>query len=154
MKYSFLPALIVLVGLGLLATTCSNDPASSKKKPTPTVVELLATDENGLEIAFTDGQTIEISVTDTVSTNPNGLVEDCDLWTDADGIADCQYVTSAPECRGLPFMALIGKTGSIYFLVGTSYSTTFTGDGTLTLEINDWEFYDNAGKFVISYTLE
>jgi hypothetical protein len=85
-------------------------------------------------------------------------VQDCDFWTDADGIPDCHYVDDIPELHGLPFMALIGKFGDDYFLVGKNYKHTFSSTGTLELSVNDWggcgEDSDNAGKFVITVVIE
>ncbi|MBN1211442.1 MAG: hypothetical protein JXA92_02585 [candidate division Zixibacteria bacterium] len=151
MKRPILPflCLITVLIIGFISCSDSSSPSSSNK-PKPTVYELLATDEGDITIAIKAGQIIEITTTDSVNSNPDGLVVDCDLWTDADGIPDCQYVTSEPNCRNLPFMALIGTLDSDYFLVGTSYCDTFTTDDTLTLCINDWVFYDNDGKFTIS----
>lgn len=103
-------------------------------------------------------QTITITTTDSVITNINGSVADCDFWTDADGIPDCHYVDTRPDLHGLPFMALIGKFNDEYFLVGTSFTRTFTAAGNLELSVNDWggcgDDSDNTGKFVISVLIE
>lgn len=132
-------------------TACDS---SDENSPKPMVYELQATDENGIDIAIQAGDILHITVTGTVNTNPDGLVEDCDKWTDADGIPDCQYVTDNVNCRGLPFMALIGFWDNQYFLVGTDYRHTFQTNGSLTLLINDWVYIDNDGKFTISVYTE
>lgn len=111
-----------------------------------------------LIIAVKAGQTVTITVTDSVITNPTGVVEDCDYWTDADGIADCHYVEQNELLHGLPFMALIGEFADEYFLVGTSYKHAFTADGNLELSVNDWggcgDESDNDGQFVIKVLIE
>lgn len=111
-----------------------------------------------LIIAVKANQTITITASDSVITNPNGVVEDCDFWTDADGIADCHYVEQNELLHGLPFMALIGKFAEEYFLVGTYYNHTFTTDGNLELSVNDWggcgDESDNDGQFVIKVLIE
>jgi len=132
---------------------CSKD-STSGNEPEPDVYELLATDEAGITLNIDAGQRVQISATDSVNTNPEGPVEDCDLWTDADGIPDCSYVVDSPECRGLPFMALIGEIDSGYFFVGTNFDSTFTDAAELTLLINDWVFSDNAGRFMVSVLIE
>ena len=139
--------LIVMLILGC-SDSSTNNPRNNG--PTPDVYELPATLDTSIVIDIEAGKTVEITATDSVNTNPDGPVVDCDLWTDADGIADCNYVTGSPECRGLPFMALLGHRGTDYFLVGTSFDTTFSNAGQLELLINDWVFNDNAGKFRIS----
>jgi hypothetical protein len=126
---------------------CGADGGSSEQ---PEVYELLATDADGLGLDIPAGASVRITATGEVNTNPDGPVIDCDLWTDADGIPDCQYV-SDPESHGLPFMALIGTfDDGDYFLVGTEYEQMFSDAGQLRLEINDWVFVDNAGSFTVS----
>ena len=111
-----------------------------------------------LIIAVKANQTITITTTDSVITNINGMVEDCDFWTDADGIPDCHYVDQNELLHGLPFMALIGKFAEEYFLVGTYYKHTFTTDVNLELSVNDWggcgDESDNSGQFVIRVVTE
>lgn len=111
-----------------------------------------------IAIGIQAGQKVSISTTDSVITNINGSVEDCDYWTDADGIADCHYIDDNPDLHGLSFMALIGKFNDEYFLVGTQYVHTFSSAGTLELSVNDWggcgAESDNVGKFVITVLIE
>jgi len=122
--------------------------------PKPIVYQLPAPVDTTITLAVNAGQTLQITTTGSVCTNPGGPVVDCDIWTDANGIPDCHYVTSAWQCRDLPFMALIGhRVGSHrYFLVGTDY--TYAGDDgddcEIELMINDWVFFDNAGAFTVS----
>jgi hypothetical protein len=111
-----------------------------------------------LIISLKADQTVTITVTDSVHTNPTGVVEDCDYWTDADGIADCHYVEQNELLHDLPFMALIGKFNDEYFLVGTYFEHTFTAEGQLELSVNDWggcgDESDNDGQFVIKVLIE
>jgi hypothetical protein len=135
--------------------SCSEDSVTpTKTKIKPVVYELLATDEDGISISVKANQTVSITSTDSVNTNPGGPVVDCDLWTDADGILDCQYVTDDPLCRGLPFMALIGTCGADSFLIGTKFDSTFASACTLTFVVNDWVFTDNDGRFRVSVLLK
>ena len=138
--------------LGAILVTCSDDSSSptDSSKSKPKIYQLLATNAGGITLSIQANQTVEISATDSVNTNPGGPVQGCDLWTDANGLPNCSYVTSAPECRGLPFMALIGYFDSRYFLVGTDFDSTFADGGPLQLLINDWVFTDNQGKFTIT----
>jgi hypothetical protein len=152
MKLTFISYLLILILLSLVMIVCSKD--STSAEPEPEVYELSATDEAGIVLDIEANQRIRITATDSVNTNPDGLVEDCDLWTDANGIPDCSYVTDSPECRGLPFMALIGEFDGEYFLVGADFDSTFAEAGELTLLINDWEFYDNAGQYMVSVLIE
>ena len=109
-------------------------------------------------IIAVSNQTVTITTTDTVITNIGGSVEDCDYWTDANGIPDCHYIEEQEDLHNLPFMALIGKFGDEYFLVGKSYKHYFSTAGNLELSVNDWGGCgvdsDNAGKFVISVQIE
>lgn len=145
-----------LICLALYLTISCSDSASpppANTGPKPVVHELLATSAAGITVSVAANQTIEISTTDSVCTNPARpiLFPDCDIWTDADGLPDCHYVTTYQECRGLPFMALIGSVeADEYFVVGTDFDSTFAGDVQLKLIINDWVYDDNAGKFTIS----
>jgi hypothetical protein len=150
MKYFTVSGALLLACMWLAIAACSDDTSSPDAEPKPTVYELLATNEQGISIDVAGGQRVHITATDSVNTNPAGTVLDCDLWTDADGITTCNYVWTDPNCRGLPFMALIGTCGADSFLVGTSFDSTFSGDCTLTLVVNDWVFYDNAGRFMVS----
>ena len=109
-------------------------------------------------IAVKADQTLTITTKDSVITNPNGVVMDCDFWTDADGIPDCHYVDQVEDLHGLPFMALIGMFNGEYFLVGTNYKHTFTSAGNLELSVNDFgicgDDADNVGTFVITVKTE
>ena len=111
-----------------------------------------------LILSVKENQTLTITTKDSVITNPTGGVADCDFWTDADGIPDCHYVDQIEELHGLPFMALIGKFGDEYFLVGTYYKHTFTSAGNLELSVNDFgicgDDADNVGTFVITVKTE
>lgn len=130
------------------------------KEDEPDIFEYLAVRSwcDPLVIAIEANQTVTIKTSGTVITNPTGVVEDCDFWTDADGIPDCHYVDTSPELHGLPFMALIGYFDGEYFLVGTYFKRTFTKAGDLELSVNDWggclEESDNDGKFIISVLIE
>nr|MBN2278763.1 hypothetical protein [candidate division Zixibacteria bacterium] len=145
---------LCLIVAGLLMNACSDDSPSSSgnNDPSPSVYTILATDSVGVTITVSDGERIQITTTDSVNSNPGGVVLDCDLWTDADGIATCQYVTTEPSCRNLPFMALIGYMGEDYFLIGIDFDSTFATGDDLQLLINDWVFDDNQGQFVVSLT--
>lgn len=53
-------------------------------------------------------------------------------------------------CPGVPFMALTGiHNDDECSLVGTAFDGTFADAGDPVLEINDWVFTDNAGRFTI-----
>ena len=139
---------LLLLSTGLAA--CSDDEGSPTGAE-PAVFELPATYEDGIRFDIAEGKNVRITATGEVNTNPGGPVADCDIWTDADGIPDCSYVISEPLCHGLPFMALIGIfNGDEYFLVGADFDSTFSEAGEFWLEINDWDFADNAGAFTIS----
>lgn len=143
-----------LTAMVVAACSDSTSPPETTPGPKPVVYELLATKGAGINVSVKANQRVEITATDSVSTNPNIYVPDCDKWTNADGIADCHYVTTAPECRGLPFMALLGNIDNDYFVVGTDFDSTFTSDVQLKLVINDWVFGDNAGKFTVNVLLK
>lgn len=150
-----LPCSIAFVSFAFtLFAGCSDDssPPPTPARPKPVVYQLNATADTSITVAVLAGQTLRITTTGSVCTNPGGPVVDCDLWTDADGIPDCHYVTSAWQCRDLPFMALIGRRvgGYHYFLVGTDFAEDYDEDEEVELMINDWVFGDNAGAFTIS----
>ena len=111
-----------------------------------------------LIIPIKANQTVTITTTGSVITNINGSVENCDDWTDANGIPNCQYVSERPELHDLPFMALIGMFDSDYFIVGTNYKHTFATAGNLELSVNDWggcgDDSDNVGTFLINVLVE
>ncbi len=147
-------SIAAICALCVLSASCSEDegPASSGK---PKIYELPATYEEGIAFDIAAGRNVHITATGEVSTNPDGPVIDCDLWTDADGIPDCNYVISNTECHGLPFMALIGiYDEDEYFLVGTDFDSTFAEAGQMRLEINDWVFTDNAGAFTVTVIVQ
>jgi hypothetical protein len=145
-KWMISSLLVLFVGL----SACSDD-EGSPTGPKPTVFEFPATYEDGILLDIAAGKNVRITATGEVNANPDGPVADCDLWTDADGIPDCNYVIGEPLCHGLPFMALIGIfNDDEYFLVGTNFDSTFAEAGELWLEINDWDFTDNAGAFTVS----
>lgn len=148
--------LIALTGISAFACSDSTSPPPPARPqgPKPVVYELPATQATGPALAVKANQNVKITVTDSVSSNPGMYVPECDHWTDANGIADCDYVISAPECRGLPFMALLGNVEDDYFVVGTDFDSTFTDDVQLNLLINDWVFGDNAGKFTITVLIK
>ena len=143
---------------GILAFACSDStsppPPAPPTGPKPVVYELPATQSSGPALTVKANQNVKITVTDSVSSNPDMYVPECDHWTDANGIADCDYVVSAPECRGLPFMALLGNVETDYFVVGTVFDSTFTDSVQLNLLINDWVFSDNDGKFRITVLIK
>jgi hypothetical protein len=150
-----LPCSIALVSFAAaLIAGCSDSstPPPPPPKPQPVVYQLPAVADTTITIAVKAGQTLQITATGTVCTNPGGPVADCDMWTDANGIPSCHYVNDAWQCRGLPFMALIGRRVGHhqYFLVGTDYMRDCDSDGELKLMVNDWVFGDNAGAFTIS----
>ena len=156
MNRSYFRVLWMMVLTAMIAIACSDStsPPEAPPAPKPVVYELMATDDAGINVSVKANQRVEITTTDSVSTNPNILVPDCDKWTKANGIADCHYVTTEQECRGLPFMALLGNVDNDYFVVGTDFDSTFANDVQLKLVINDWVFFDNAGKFTISVLLK
>jgi hypothetical protein len=154
MKRSYICLVVLSCLPGIVLFACSDDSTSPVKGPKPQVYELLATNGQGITISVKANQHVEITATDSVNTNPGGPVQDCDLWTDADGIPTCHYVWTDANCRGLPFMALVGTCGADSFLVGTDFDSTFTGDCQLTLLVNDWVHSDNDGKFVITVLLK
>ena len=150
---------LILSGLFLLViiyTGCKKDDEDSQTKTYE--YESVRSHCDPLILSIQANQTVTITTTDSVITNISGSVADCDYWTDADGIPDCHYVDDRPELHGLPFMALIGKFGDDYFLVGTYYKHTFTSGGNLELSVNDWggcgDDSDNVGKFVITVLIE
>ena len=98
----------VIVALGCVWLWGCSDDGSPTSSDGPVVYELLASHCDPLVIAYDSGQTVTFTVTDSVITNINGVVEDCDFSTDADGIPDCHYVQDQPLIHGLSFMALIG----------------------------------------------
>lgn len=155
--YSFY---IILVTAILSGCSDSNSDEPKADEPKADVYEYLAIRSHcdPLIIPIKVNDVITINTTGEVITNISGSVSDCDIWTDADGIVDCHYVTEVTELQGLPFMALIGKFNGDYFVVGTSYSYTFTTAGNLELSVNDWggcgDDSDNEGKFVISVLIE
>ncbi len=144
-----------MIFCALVVFACSN---SEGPEPTVYVYESVRSQCDPLIIPIKSNQTVTITTTDSVITNINGFVADCDFWTDADGIADCHYVNAIQELHGLPFMALIGKFDEQFFLVGTNYKNTFTKDGNLELSVNDvgacGADSDNVGKFIISVLIE
>ena len=147
-------ALVLSFAIFLALSACSDDEASPTG-PKPSVYDFPATFEEGIVIDVAAGKNVRITATGEVSTNPDGPVLDCDLWTDADGIPDCHYVISDPLCHGLPFMALIGiYNDDEYFLVGTDFDSTFAAAGELRLEINDWVFTDNDGAFSVTVLIQ
>ena len=138
-------------------SSCSDDDSPSNSNQNgnqPDIDTILATDQTAIAVTVADGQRVQITVTDSVNSNPDGPVLDCDLWTNADGIPDCQYVTSETECRNLPFMALIGYMHDEYFLIGVDFDSTFASGGELEIMINDWVFYDNYGRYIVSILIE
>jgi len=144
-------SVLILTAAALGALACSDTTSSNGGgQQTPMVYELPATQETAIPVAVASGQRVEITTTGQVSTNPDGPVEGCDLWTDADGLPECMYVTYSPECHGLPFMALIGRVDADYFLVGTAFDSTFAAACQLDLLVNDWVHADNDGTFTIS----
>jgi len=150
-----LPCSIALVSIAAtLIAGCSDSstPPPPPPKPKPVVYQLPAAVDSAITITVKAGQTLQITTTGNVCTNPGGPVADCDHWTDANGIPDCHYVTAAWQCRDLPFMALIGRRAGHhqYFLVGTDYAQDCDSDGEVELMVNDWVFGDNAGAFTIS----
>jgi hypothetical protein len=145
--------LVCIVCLSFTLSACSDEPE-------PEVYEYnsIRSHCDPLIIAIKSGDKLTITTTGEVITNPNGVVEDCDFWTDADGIPGCHYVDQRPDLHGLPFMALIGFFDEEYFLVGTNFTRTFDSDGNLELSVNDWggcgEDSDNEGTFVITVLIE
>jgi len=141
--------------LGIFVLGCSD---SSTNSNGPDIYTLLATHCEPLVINVEANQTVTIATTDSVITHIDGLVEDCDFWTDANGIPDCHYVDEQPLLHDLPFMALIGYLDGEWFLVGTSFDSTFETAGQIELRVNDWgdcgEDSDNAGQFVISVSID
>jgi hypothetical protein len=161
----FLPAILVTATACILIFItilhgCKKDDSDDPDTPQPTVYEYESVRSwcDPLIISVQANQKLTITTSDSVITNINGMVQDCDFWTDADGIADCHYVDQNPDLHGLPFMALIGKFDNQYFLVGTYYQNTFTTSGNLELSVNDWggcgDDSDNVGIFVISVLIE
>lgn len=134
--------------------------SSDSEAPEPQIYEYQSVRSHcdPLIISVKANQTVTITTMDSVITNINGFVSDCDYWTDADGIADCHYLNDIEELHNLPFMALIGMFESQYFLIGTYYKHTFTKDGNLELSVNDWggcgADSDNVGKFIVSVLIE
>ena len=149
------PFFVIIITVALCR--CSD---SDSDEPESEVYEYLATRSHcsPLIISIEAGQTVTINTTGTVVTHVNGTVEDCDMWTDANGIPNCHYVNERPELHNLPFMALIGMFDNEYFLVGTSYIHTFTTAGNLELSVNDWggcgDDSDNDGTFSIRVLVE
>lgn len=145
--------LLCVFCLSFLLFGCADDPE-------PEVYEYnsIRSHCDPLIIAIKSGDQVTITTSGSVITNPTGGVEDCDFWTDADGIPGCHYVDQVPELHGLPFMALIGYFDGEYFLVGTNYTGTFDSDGSLELSVNDFggcgENSDNEGTFEISVLIE
>ena len=114
---------------------------------------LSALNENGLDITINAGEKITIITSGSIHTNPYGTVSDCDIWTDANGIADCHYNTSYSDLlHSLTFMSLIGEFNGQYISIGDNYTNTFDNDGSLNLIINDWKFSDNEGTLSLSIT--
>jgi hypothetical protein len=156
---------VLVLGFGFLLFTqtiltgCKKDEEENNDpQPSVYVYESVRSHCDPLIIPVQANQTLTITTTDSVITNINGWVADCDYWTDANGIEDCHYVDENPDLHGLPFMALIGKFGNDYFLVGTDYKNTVPSSGNLELSVNDWggcgDESDNVGKFVISVLIE
>lgn len=138
----------------LLSAGCSENESPSSSTGAK-VYELSAVYEDAIVFDVAAGKNVHITATGEVNTNPDGPVLDCDLWTDADGIPDCQYVISETNCHGLPFMALIGiYNDDEYFLVGTEFDSTFAEAGVMRLEINDWVFTDNDGAFTVTVLVQ
>ncbi|MEE4256015.1 MAG: hypothetical protein V2I47_03170 [Bacteroidales bacterium] len=154
-----LAVVIILVTASILSA-CKKDESDDPDTPQPTVYVYDAVRSwcDPIIISVKANQKVTITTTDSVITNINGMVEDCDYWTDANGIADCHYVDQNPDLHGIAFMALIGKFDDQFFLVGTYYQNTFTKSGNLELSVNDWggcgNESDNAGQFVISVLIE
>lgn len=157
MKRWLLTCLLACVALILVLANCSDDDTTKSTTNTKTYT-YDATACDPLVITVAANQSIMITATDSVHTNPSGTVDGCDLWTDADGLPDCEYVGTVSEIHNLSFMALIGNFDGEWFLVGKNFDTTFTTAGELSLQVNDWgpcaENSDNAGQFVITVTKE
>jgi hypothetical protein len=144
--------LLCLCLCAILGLNCDDEATNSE--PEPETYTLDATHCTPLEITVVANETISLTVTDSVHTNPGGVVVECDFWTDADGIPTCPYVGTVSELNNLPFMALVGSFDTEWFVVGTSFDTVLTEADTLMLKVNDWgpcaELSDNAGQFVIT----
>ena len=149
-KYQLIVLLICL--LGILCLSCSD--SSTDNTPQPVTYELLASHCDPLTISVAANQRVTITTTDTVITHVDGSVVDCDFWCDADGIPTCHYVGQQPDLHDLSFMALIGTHNDDWFLIGTSFDSTFTTAGTIEMKVNDWgpcgDDSDNAGRFMIT----
>lgn len=150
---------ILLLGLLLLALAgCDDDKPNNSLPDNVYIFPAVNSHCTPLTFAISAGQTVTITTTDSVITNPTGSVADCDFWTDADGIPDCHYVSERSELHDLPFMALIGEFNGEYFLVGVDFTRSFAEDGDLNLTVNDWggcgDDSDNEGRFVITVDIE
>jgi hypothetical protein len=154
----YLSIACILIFVTILGACKKDEEVEDGTQPTVYIYESVRSYCDPLIISVQANQTVNITTTDSVITNINGMVADCDYWTDANGIADCHYIDENPDLHGLPFMALIGKFNDQYFLVGTSYTNTFNSSGNLELSVNDWggcgDDSDNVGKFVISVLIE
>lgn len=146
--------IVLVVCLLSLAIGCSDDDQPTSSTGGPAVYELLASHCDPLVITVAANQTVTITVTDSVITNPTGTVTDCDFWCDADGIPDCHYVGTVDYLHNLSFMALVAEFNGDWILIGKNFDSTFTEAGDLNLKVNDWgpcgEDSDNAGRFMIT----
>lgn len=151
-------SILFIVFISILIIGCDKDDEEEEAPSNTYVYDAVRSHCDPLMFVISADQTVTITTTDSVITNINGGVADCDYWTDADGIPDCHYIDDNPDLHGLPFMALIGEYGGEYFLVGTSYQNTFASADTLKLSVNDWggcgDDSDNVGQFVITVLIE
>ena len=150
-------SLFLVIGIAVFLSGCSKEDSDDPQTRTYEY-QAIRSHCDPLILSIQAIQTVTITTTDSVITNISGHVVDCDFWTDANGIPDCHYMNEQPDLHNLPFMALIGKIGDDYFLVGTYYKHTFTSNGNLELSVNDWggcgDDSDNEGKFIITVLIE
>jgi len=143
---------ILLIGLAGFSLSNQNKNSNS---PSTHQYQLKATNSEGITIIGKQGQTVTIKAWGKVNTRRDGIVRDCDKWTDPNGIFECHYVGNGTlPYNNEPFMALIGQfENEPPFVVGNMYKYEFKKTGNLLLRINDSNYADSAGAFRIETTI-
>lgn len=101
---------------------CSDDSSSpTSADPKPTIYAIPATVDTSITLSFKANQQIQIVTTDSVNTNPDGPVVDCDLWTDADGSGEACFLARNTRLVWLAYTPII--FGMLAIVAASAYTT-------------------------------
>ena len=146
-------AVVLIVGLGMILVSTSNDNPPAVSPAVPVSVVVPGTEQwtdTGIDLSIDDSMLIEAdgAVTPSIDNEPP---------VGPDGVPDRpsahRYnVEGLEEANHASLIGRIGETGAP-FLVGSELSTTADTEGRLFLGVNDVDVENNSGEFTATITV-